>query len=138
MILNQLKKEIYQLIQSLKEELDLSQLKLVVSDDSSANHKAVEMLNGLDFPEKGEGSKVKRVPRLNDNQILHQVCLAHTKKNVLERLQKLKNKTPPDILEKLREITDSNFHPDYLKEKRHLASLTTNFRTITYFVVCVC
>lgn len=109
-------REIYQLIQSLKEELDLSQLKVVVSDDGSANHKAVEMLNGLDFQKKGEDFKLKRVPRLNDHQILHQICLAHTKKNTLEKLQKLKNKTPPDILEKLREITDSNFHPDYLED----------------------
>lgn len=113
-------KEIYQLIQSLKEELDLSQLKVIVSDDGSANHRAVEMLNGLDFPEKGEGIKARRVPRLNNHQILHQVCLAHTKKNALERLQKLKNKTPPDILEKLREIIDSNFHPDYLKNIERL------------------
>ncbi|MCL0091797.1 hypothetical protein M1N59_00840 [Dehalococcoidales bacterium] len=109
-------REIYQLIQFLKEELDLSQLKVVVSDDGSANHKAVEMLNGLDFQKKGEDFKLKRVLRLNDHQILHQICLAHTKKNTLEKLQKLKNKTPPDILEKLREITDSNFHPDYLED----------------------
>lgn len=109
-------REIYQLIQSLKEELDLSQLRVVVSDDGSANHKVVEMLNGLDFQEKGEEIKVKRIPRLNNQQILHQVCLAHTKKNTLERLQKLKNKTPPDILEKLQEITASNFHPDYLQD----------------------
>lgn len=74
------------------------------------------MLNGLDFQEKGEEVKLKKLPRLNNHQILHQVCLAHTKKNALERIEKLKNKTPPDVLEKLREITDSNFHPDYLKD----------------------
>ncbi|MDI6602581.1 MAG: hypothetical protein QME57_00475 [Patescibacteria group bacterium] len=62
----------------------------MVSDDGSANHKVVEMLNGLDFQKKVKDFKLKRVPRLNDHQILHQVCLAHTKKNTLERLQKLK------------------------------------------------
>jgi len=107
-------REIYQLIQSLKEELDLSQLKVIVSDDGSANHKAVELLNGLDFPEKGEKIKVQRVPRLNNNQILHQVCLAHTKKNALERLKTFENKAPPDIMVKLQEIIDSNFYPNYL------------------------
>ena len=109
-------KEIYQLIQSLAKELDLSEVKLVVSDDGKGNHRAVELLNGVDFKEGKSKLKARQVPRLNSHQLKHQICLAHTKKNVIKNLSKIGNKAPPDIVRKIREIADSNFYPSYLKD----------------------
>lgn len=114
-------KEIYQLIQALAKELDLSEVKLIVSDDGKGNHKAVELLNGVDFQESKNRLKAKEVPRLNSHQLKHQIGLAHTKKNAKKNLWEINNKAPPDIIAKLQEIIDSNFHPDYLKDIERLA-----------------
>lgn len=90
--------------------LDLSNLEVIVSDDAAAGHKEVEQLNGFLWDE--EKRTGKKIRRLNDHTILHQVCLAHAKKNITKRLNHfLINhlKLNPDIF-KRRSRKQRKFH----------------------------
>lgn len=84
-----------------RQGLDLSCLEVIVSDDSASSHKEVEQLNGFFWDEEKQTGK--KIRRLNNHTVLHQVCLAHAKKNISKRLNRfLINhlKLNPDILKR--------------------------------------